>query len=151
MKKPSIARRTQSCLLLSIGACIASSVVDPDLARGRQGIRHAGSAAAQAKIDMDVIEFLADWKATIGKVVTIDGCKIAGFVSDAVGCYGDTAQTRVLIDSGTLDRKSLRSALENCVGLMPAEACQVSVSGWVEEDSFHRPRLRNVVVTWRAR
>jgi hypothetical protein len=96
---------------------------------------------------MDIVPFLADWKATIGRRVTISGCRIAGLLSDAVGCYAETGPSRVLVDNGTLDRKSLRGALQICVGLSPP--CAVSVSGWVEEDTFQRPRLRNAVVMWR--
>jgi hypothetical protein len=124
MNPASIAERAKIFLHLSIAACIASSVVDEVLSKGRWLADPVGSAAAQDTIGMDIVPFLADWKATIGRRVTISGCRIAGLLSDAVGCYAETGPSRVLVDNGTLDRKSLRGALQICVGLSPPQACR---------------------------
>jgi hypothetical protein len=94
---------------------------------------------------VDVDTFLADPMTLLGSQVTVTGCRIAGFISDAAGCYAESGRGRVSIDPATFDRASLRQALKHCTDTGPLTACHISVSGFVEKDALQRIRLRNAV------
>ncbi|MBV9220527.1 MAG: hypothetical protein JO366_02130 [Methylobacteriaceae bacterium] len=133
---------------IAFGVCIAVLVVGRGQPEGPSFPEIIGQAAAQDDSSLAVENFLLDWRTTIGRRVTISGCKIAGFLSDAVGCYPETGKGRVAIDRETLDRESLRRVLNACVGLSPPLTCRVTVSGLVESDPA-LPHLGDAVLTWR--
>jgi hypothetical protein len=113
------------------------------------GVKSFAPAAAQEGNGLDVTAFLKSWESMVGQHVTLSGCKPAGFLSDAVGCYPQAGSGKVAVDARTLDRGSLRLMLKNCVGRSPASECRVSVTGQVATGAFHAPRLDGAVVSWR--
>ncbi|MGO4123057.1 hypothetical protein AB4Z01_01600 [Inquilinus sp. YAF38] len=109
------------------------------------GQNPADRPSATPATGVDVDTFLADPMTLLGSQVTLTGCRIAGFISDAAGCYAESGRGRVSIDPATFDRASLRQALKHCTDTGPLTACHISVSGFVEQDAQKRIRLRNAV------
>ena len=127
---------------LAVGAGIVGAA-RPGLGQDPAG--EPGSAARTVSVDVDT--FLADPMKLLGSQVTLTGCRAAGFISDAIGCYGQSGRGRVPIDAATFDRASLRRALRHCTDAGPLTACRISVSGLVETDALQKIRLRNAVAT----
>ena len=142
-------RRSASSRMVAataIGFAVSAGIVGA--ARPGLGQAPVGEPAATARtMSVDVDTFLADPMKLLGSQVTLTGCRAAGFISDAIGCYAQSGRGRVPIDAATFDRASLRRALKHCTDIGPLTECQISVSGLVEQDALQKIRLKSAVAT----
>ena len=98
---------------------------------------------------LDSIDFLVDGPDLIGKTVTITDCKFAGASAHSgIMCSAPKGVGSFWIDSGTLERESLRRALRTCADYNKGAECSGSVTGLVSSGSGGRPELRDATIQW---
>jgi predicted peptidase len=107
-------------------------------------------ASAQNKpVDrsLDAIDFLVDAPDLIGKRVTVTGCSFGSASSTSVVCRAPNNTGSIFIESGSMDRESLRRALKTCAGYEQHAHCRGSVTGIVSSGIFS-PRLGDATIDW---
>ncbi len=117
-----------------------------------------GAMAVAAAEPMDAVDFLVDYKSMEGREVAVGPCRVTmanagSFVLCAVSNRDDIRVGTIFLDSPSMDRASLRRALD-CGGFRPKSSCDVSsVSGIVSlefADVMNHPTLMRATINWRT-
>jgi hypothetical protein len=105
---------------------------------------------------LDVVDFVREAKDLVGKRVTVTDCTFWGTDIYFIACSEASESFKFLdIDSGTLERETLRRAWRTCGSIIgqasfPKDKCRGSVTGIVSptEPGGKRPRLKDATIEW---
>lgn len=103
----------------------------------------ATSAIAQQVKQVEIVDFLVDWRDYIGKTpIVITGGTVIG--AKAEGAVLWVRAGSVALSPPWAEKEDLRFLLNHCTGLDRKPECSVSVGGYVDDRFGSMPRLTGV-------